>query len=307
VAEAGAPLDADQGGARVELVFHLGGHATDGGRIAAWLARNAAVLEGQGLTLPPPRRFLAQISQALATHGQDAPASAAREAALLRDLGIGERRRLVVSAPGLLGPIQQVIGPEGFYHKDVARRIYGLRVLFPRCDLHFLLAVRGAAEFLPALLAQLPEEAVETLLSYLEDDMLPWSLLVSTLRRHAPAAGLTVWRHETLPRVWPQVLASLVGPGRRVPIEGMMEFAAMGLSAEGRLRASRYLAANPPGDAARLQKVIALFSERFGQHPETGTAAALPEWTRQQIARLARGYETEWADIASLDGVRALG
>jgi len=291
----------------VELVFHLGAHATDQGQIADWLSQNAAALHDQGLSLPAPRRFLALISQALAAHGPDGPAPPAREDALLQALGLSERRqRLVVSAPGLLGPMSQVIAPEGFYTKDVARRIYGLRVLFPRARLHFLLAVRGADSFLPTLLAQLPDGAADTLLPLLDDDILPWSLLVSTLRRHAPAASLTFWRHEDLPQIWPQVLAALTGPRRRLPIEGMMDFAAMGLTAQGRLRAERYLASNPPGDAARLQKVIALFGERFGRRPDTGAEAAHPDWARQHIARLASSYDTEWADITGLDGVRAL-
>jgi len=308
VSDQPASLPAAQGASRTELVFHLGAHATDGGQIAGWLAQNAAPLQRQGLVLPAPRRFLAQVSQALAAHGPDGPAPPEREEALLQALGLGEdRRRLVVSAPGLLGPATQVIAPEGFYIKDVARRIYGLRVLFPRTQLHFFMAVRGADGFLPALLAQMPEGAADTLLPLLDDDVLPWSLLVSTLRRHAPAARLTVWRHEDLPQVWPQVLAALAGPGRRVPIEGMTGFAAMGLTEQGRLQAGRYLAANPPGDAARLQKVMALFGERFGRQPEPDADAFLPEWARQHVVRLARSYETEWADIASLDGVRALG
>lgn len=293
----------------MELVFHLGAYATDEGQIAGWLAQNADTLQRQGLAVPVPRRFLAQISQALAAHGPDGPAPPAREEAVLRALGLGSegRQRLVVSAPGLLGPASQVIAPEGFYIKDVARRIYGLRVLFPRARLHFLLAVRSADGFLPALLAQMPEDAADGLLPLLDDDILPWSLLVSTLRRHAPAATLTVWRHEDLPGVWPQVLAALTGPGRRVPIEGMMDFATMGLSAQGRQRAAHYLRANPPGDAARLQKVMALFSDRFGHEVGPGADVPLPDWARQHLARLARSYETEWADIASLDGVRALG
>lgn len=303
---AGGPAPPGAGG--MELVFHLGAHATDAGQIAGWLEQNTGALQGQGLTLPAPRRFLAQVSQALAAHGPDGPAPPAREEALLKALGLGDgRQRLVVSAPGLLGPVGQVIAPEGFYIKDVARRIYGLRVLFPRARLHFLLAVRGADGFLPALLAQMPDGAADRLLPLLDDESLPWSLLVSTLRRHAPAAALTVWRHEDLPQVWPQVLATLTGPGRRVPITGMMDFAAMGLTAEGRQRAARYLSANPPGDAARLQKVMALFAGRFARHPDPSPDITLPEWAQQHVARLARSYDTEWADITSLDGVRALG
>src|SRR5690554_1873257 len=170
----GCPVPIERPGA--ELVLHLGGHATDGGLIAGWLERNA---------------------EALAAQGADGPATPGREAALLQSLGLGEGRgRLAVSAPGLLGPAAQVIAPEGFYIKDVARRIYGLRVLFPRSRLHFMLAVRGADGFLPALLAQLPEGAADDLLPHLDEDILPWSLLVATLRRQAPASGLSVWRHE---------------------------------------------------------------------------------------------------------------
>ncbi|MCC5969771.1 MAG: hypothetical protein JJU15_07465 [Pararhodobacter sp.] len=292
----------------MDLVLHLGAHATDDGRIAGWLAQNADRLEAQGLALPAPRRFLALISQGLAEHAQEGPVAQGHEAALLASMGVTrERRRLVVSAPGLLGAAGQVIAPEGFYIKDVARRIYGLRVLFPRTRLHFNLAVRAADGFLPALLAQLPEDAAEAQLPHLDDDVLPWSLLVSTLRRHAPAATLTVWRHEDLPRVWPQVLATLAGPGRRVPMAGMMEFATLGLSAEGRLRASRYLTTNPPQDAAALQRVIDLFGARFGQETHTPDDSAVPNWARGHVARLTRSYETEWADIASIEGVRALG
>jgi len=292
----------------MELIFHLGAHATDGGRIAGWLAQNSDALRAQGLVVPPPRRFLAQISQALAAHGPEGQAPVEREHALLRDLGLsGDRPRLVVSAPGLLGPADQIIAREGFYTRDVARRVYGLRVLFPRTNMRFLLAIRGAGGFLPELLATQGEDAADRLLPLLDEDILPWSSPVAILRRHAPAAALTVWRHETLPEVWPQVLQALVGEGRALPVEGMIEFASMGLSAEGRVRATRYLTTHPPGDLVGLQRVMALFAARFAGQADVTEAAALPGWAQQHIARLERSYETEWADIANLDGVHALG
>ncbi|MFN3955235.1 MAG: hypothetical protein ACK4LQ_12350 [Pararhodobacter sp.] len=307
------------------LVLHLGAHATDEGAIARWLEQNAPALNERGVLAPPPRVFLRAISQALAAR-PEGPATRDQEAALLRDLGMTARHRhLAVSAPGLLGPPESVISASGFYVKDVARRIYGLRLLFPASRLHFLLALRRPAGFLPALLARPGVAPAEALLPHLVDDELPWSSLVLTLRRHAPAAGLSVWRHEDLPRVWPQVLATLApdaADGRaaaeadagalRAPLlAGVGALAAAHLSAEARLRAERYLGANPPGDLAQVRRVYDAFAARFGESPNHGApadAAApdLPAWARAQIARLDARYDTEWDDIANTPGVEVL-
>ena len=304
------------------LSLHLGAYATDEGRIANWLAANADALARRGVAAPPARQFLQGISQALATR-PEGPASPVQEQALLQALGLsGERRHLALSAPGLLGPAAEVIGPAGFYVKDVARRVYGLRLLFPRTKLHFMLAIRRPGSFLPALMARPGMPGPEALLPYLIDDELPWSALVLTLRRQAPAAAVTVWRHEDLPRLWPQVLVALTegaaegsaeAAGDAPPLTGeLLPIAAAHLSAEARLRAERYLAVNPPGDLERLRRICDAFALRFGRNPrlqagEPGeNAAALPGWASEQIARLDARYDTEWDDIANIAGVRAL-
>ena len=115
----------------MRLVLHIGAHGTDGGLIAGWIARNRDALAAQGIAAPPPRLFLQRLSAAL-DEGRDAE-PLAREEALLRGLGAsGQRLRMVVSAPGLLGSAADVLSPEGFYVRDVARRLYGLGSLFPQ-------------------------------------------------------------------------------------------------------------------------------------------------------------------------------
>ncbi len=288
----------------MRLVLHIGAHGTDGGLIAGWIARNRDALAAQGIAAPPPRLFLQRLSAAL-DEGRDAE-PLAREEALLRGLGAsGQRLRMVVSAPGLLGSAADVLSPEGFYVRDVARRLYGLGSLFPRTRITLLLAVRGARGVIPALLPQEPG-AAEALLAHIPDETLPWSRLVATLRHQLPRAGLVAWRHEDLAQVWPGVLQALVGQGAVLPAAGLLDFAATGLGAEARLRLGRYLAEVPASSAGQLRQTAAVFARRYGQGLDSDPAAALPGWARLRLAELDNGYATEWGDLAGREGLRIL-
>lgn len=288
----------------VHLVLHVGAHGTDGGRIAAWLSRNRAALEAQDLLVPAPALFLRQISEALDKGRNEDPLP--REAALLRGLGVTPATRcLVVSAPGLLGGSADVLAAEGFYRRDVVRRLHGLAVLFPDSPVTLLLAIGSAQTVIPALLPDEPG-AAETLLSAISEETLPWSRLAHAIRTQVPRAGLVVWRNEEFPVVWPQVLRALVGAETVLPAPGLFDLAALRLGAEARLRAQRYLADSPAASARQLRDVIAAFGRRFGTQVNADPLHGLPGWLRERLAGLDRGYETEWADLSGTTGLRCL-
>lgn len=288
----------------MHLVLHVGAHGTDAGRIAGWLARNRDALESQGLAVPAPGTFLRRISEALDQGRDDDPL--AREETVLRSLGAsGARRRMLVSAPGLLGAGADVLAAEGFYRRDVARRLHGLAVLFPRTRLTLLLAIGRAQSVIPALLPHDPG-APEAVMAGITEETLPWVRLAQTIRAQLPRAGLVVWRNEDHSQIWPQVLRALVGPDVVLPLPGLFDLAAPGMGAEARLRAQRYLAGNPPASARQLRDVVTAFGKRFGTQTPEDPARALPGWLRARLAGLDRGYATEWADLAGTSGVECL-
>lgn len=288
----------------MHLVLHVGAQGTDGGQIAAWLARNRAALEPQGLALPAPGAFLRRISAALDQGRADDPF--VREEALLRDLGAsGQRLRMVVSAPGLLGSSADVLALEGFYQRDLRRRLHALGTLFPRTRLSLLLATAPARHVIPALLPDTPG-AAEALLAAIPEDRLPWARLAQSIRNQLPRAQLIVWRHEHLSRVWPQVFHALVGPGVVLPLAGLVDFAARELGAEATLRLRRYLSTNPPQGARQLCDVAAVFGRRFGLAAPADVRADLPGWLHERLAELDRGHETEWAELVATRGVSVL-
>ncbi|MFN4099627.1 MAG: hypothetical protein ACK4GT_07610, partial [Pararhodobacter sp.] len=280
----------------MQLILHIGAHGTDGGRIADWIALNRAALAEGGIAAPPPRLFLSRLSAALASAPAAGPQTdpLPREEALLRGLGASRQRlRMVVSTPGLLGSSGDVLAPEGFYLRDVSRRLYALSTLFPRTRITLLLAVRAASGLLPAILPDEPG-AAESLLPCIADETLPWARLVATLRRGLPRAGLVVWRHEDLPRVWPQVLGELVGPKTPLPPVGLVDVAAQSLNAEGRLRMMRYLsdASAAPVSAGQLRLVAEAFGRRYGTAAAADPAETLPGWAQLRLADLDAGYAT---------------
>ncbi len=279
----------------MEISFHLGVHGTDQGVIAGWLRNNALALGEAGVAAPPPANVVRRFSEVVAAQNAD---PAAREAALLSELAPSGAARIAVSAPGLLGPAGAVIDALHPYGSDAARRVYALQTLFPRTRLRFLLATRA------------PSQLVETLdpptlpaPEALDADTLAWAGLVRMLRRIAPEGEIIVWRHEDLPRLWPEVLSALTGL-EAPPVSGVLSFLP-GLSAEARLRAERFLAANPAAGAAQVQRIASLFAEKFPR-PATPAPSPLPEWLRLRLARMDRFYETEWADLAAIEGVRVL-
>lgn len=288
----------------MRLVLHLGAHGTDGGLFANWIARNRSALSEQGIAAPPPRQFLAYLSDALERRKDDDPH--VREEALLRSLGAtGRRRWMVVSAPGLLGPASGIIAPDGFYQRDVSRRLMGLKALFPRCHLTLLLGLRTASHMVPAILPDDSAAIAETL-PLLGDETLPWSGLVDTIQQQLGHARFVVWQHENVAEIWPQILSELVGPARVLPPDGLLNIATAHLNAEARLRLERYIAGAPPATARNLAQVAAVFARRFGVTRPQDETQDLPAWARQQLARLDLSYETEWDDIVGREGVLAL-
>lgn len=287
-----------------QLVLHVGAHGTGGGMLAGWLARNRVALEAQGLVLPPPPQFLRAISEALDKGRDDDPVL--RERRLLQDLGVtGPMGRVIVSAPGLLGAGADVLAAEGFYRRDVARRLHALAVLFPETPITLLLAIDRAQVVIPALLPDEPG-AAEIVMAGITEETLPWARLAHAIRGQLPRAGLVIWRNDAHAEVWPRILRALVGPDVVLPVVGLFDLAARGLGAEARLRAQRYLTGNPPGSARQLRDVVTAFGKRFGTQTPEDPTRDLPGWLRERLAGLDRGYATEWADLAGMAGVTCL-
>ncbi len=291
-----------------DVILHLGAHGTDRGLIAGWLLRNVQTLSRLGVLVMPAGRFVDALPS------EPPPAGKAGLDDTLSALsGLhGDFHRLAVSAPSLLGSEDAALAPEGFYAAAPERAISRLRrVLPPDSALTLCLAVGSARLLLPPLLratgrAERPPEAV---LDAFGVDGLPWAALVARLRAAAPDAGITVWRHEDLPRIWPEVLAQIAGTLQDLPVDGAGEFALLGHTDEAQRRMRRYLAAKPPPTIVLMRRVADAFAAGYGlaEVKPPPALGELPVALQARLARLDEGYEAEMTRIAEIEGVRVLG
>ena len=287
----------------MHLILHLGAHGTDGGQLAEWLARNRTTIEGAGAVVPAPSAFLGALSRALQDTQTDPQV---REEALLRSLGAsGQRRVMIASVPGLLGAVPDVVSVDGFYARDVARRLLALRTLLPRCRFTFLLAVRRPSALMTTLFADDPA-LLRTLLPHLGEQSLPWARVPRLIQRQFPQSRIVVWRFEDLARVWPSVLGVLSGPSTTVPAAGLVGIAAAGLTHEGRYRVERYLRHAGPVHARALRDIVAAFAKGFSAPAATAPNSLGDPWVDRHLSFLDLSYETEWAEIEGTRGISVL-
>lgn len=302
-----------------KVILHLGAHGTDEGLIATWLARNAATLARRGVLTMTAARFMALFSDAVAgVPVGPAVAAGDRSDGLMAAPGSGAgTQRVVASAPVLLGSAGDVLTTEGFYVRNLTRRVERLQALLPRdAELSLCLAVGSASLILPRLLTMAhgpadptAEALIDSMIDTRGAPALPWADLVARLREQAPGARITVWRHEDLPQIWPQVLAVLAGPMLDLPVAGAGDFAMLGHTAEAQQRLRRYLAAKPPPTFALMRRVADAFAAGYGQgEVKPGHALQqMPPAIQFRLAQLDAGYDDELARIAAIDGVRVLG
>jgi len=286
----------------MEVVLHIGVHGTDEGRIADWLGRSAPALEAEGVRVVPPATFRPALHEA--TQGlRGSPAPRDVEARLLERLCGGiTPDRLVLSHESLAGSSARVLEPRGLY-PGIGTKIVALRNLFPSHRVEMALAVRNPVTALPAILSRQADLEAEDFyaraIAYPPD----WTEVVTTLRNYAPDCTFTVWRHEDLLVLWPEVGAALLGQAAAVPVLGMEQLVAPALSDDGFAKLRDYLNAAQIVDARQGAKVGTIFAARF---PAVADVAEPAEWPDDARAAAARAYADLPARIDALSHVRML-
>lgn len=287
----------------MQIVFQLGVHCTDDGRLVRSLLRSRAALDDKGIYVPGPRRYRSLLRETLTILG-GTPASDDVEQLLLDSLidtdGV---QRMLLFHENLITLPQRAISEEGLY-AALPTRLGWLRDLFPSHSVEFHLALCNPATLIPTIALRHGAQDYETITAGADPASLSWLSTIRKTLQANPGTTLTLWCNEDTPLIWPELLRSLAALPPKVALEGDLDMVEALLSEEGSVVLRDSLRDVPSLDVTTRRDKISAALESYGKPEEMAVDVSLPGWSGELISRMTARYVADCAEIAKLPGVK---
>lgn len=286
----------------MQVVYHLGVHATDEDRLVRSLLKDRERLARLGVSVPAPSRYRTPIRQALVPL-KGAPATPEAQAALLAQVSDDDApRRIVFSHESFLCLAPKALSEEGFYGQ-AGRRVAGLANLFAGAASEFHLALRNPATLVPALMARNTGADYAAFMHDLDPARLSWVPVVAAMHEAVPEARLVIWCDEDSPILWGDLLRGLAGLEAEAPILGAADQVGRLITAEGRGLLGAAMQGDTPPSAAAMRALFAAHLDRHALPGVLETEVDLPGWDADLIAEMTANYDRDVAEIGRMPGV----
>ena len=289
----------------MEIIFHLGLHATDNDLLISSVQKNDALLAQHGAAAPAHSRYRGKIRDKMnALKGN--PAEPSEEADLLEAMvDRSETERLILSNENFICVPPRATG-EGVLYPRAQYKIKWMRQLFPSHEVEFFLAIQNPATFLPAIAAMQKSVEPGALLDGGDPNALRWSETLRRLTEFNPGTRFTVWCNEDSPFLWETIIRELGGLEALQQVEGRFDMLTRIMSPDGFRRFEAYLATHPAKNETHLRRMAAAFLDKFAVEEEMEIELDLPGWTDELIEEMTDAYEADLDLIAQLPGVELL-
>lgn len=280
----------------MQVIYHIGAHCTDEGRILKALLKNRGTLVERGVAVPSPAQFRPVLRRAMQSLsggllGQDAGQM------IIEDLLDGTpANRLIFSHDFLMSIPMHSIGEEGLY-ANAPRNVAALSRVFEagRCEFH--IALRNPATLVPALVGMQRGQSYRDVMGAAHPLEMRWRPVIERIFERVPDARLVLWCDEDLPFVWPEVLHRMTGLDPAVALEGESDFLATLLTAEGLAVLESSLKAAPRDTGTRRAITAALLETHLRQGADE-EEIDLPGWTQTLVDQITGAYAEDVAAIA---------
>ncbi|MDO5605534.1 MAG: hypothetical protein Q4G25_10280 [Paracoccus sp. (in: a-proteobacteria)] len=285
----------------MQIVYHLGAHASDNERLLRTLIHNREALWPLGTEIPSPNRYRGIIGEAInSLRGAGAP-SEMQEMLLDALMDSDRTRRVVLSQSGFLGMPQRSVAPEGLYPR-AAERVLGLSNLFPDSVVEFFMATVHPARQIAGVV-RMCGGRYHDVMGGIDPRGLRWAPVVRRMLQAVPDREITIWAQEDLPFVWPEVLRAIAGVDASQPMRGEYAVLADLLDAEALTALRARLDDAPDMTIAQRRELIETALTSIPDPTAFEAPIDLPGWSQELIDALSQSYAEDLAEIAALPGV----
>ncbi|MEM8979310.1 MAG: hypothetical protein AAGD04_07490 [Pseudomonadota bacterium] len=291
----------------MQFALHIGAQFTDEDRLIKALLKDKARLTKQGIAVPGPGRYRRLLRETLQGLGDAEPPSDAREILLDAILEQDKVHRVVLSNDNFICVPQRVFEDNTFY-PQIEPKLSGFARIFEADELDLFLAIRNPATFITEMRTRLDPKFMPNLMGGVDPITAKWSEVILRIKTVLPLANLTVWCNEDTPYIWQDILRLISGDRSSVPMQGASDMISELLTTTGLERYKSYLSTNPPESASHLQRINAVFLEKFVREDliDIELPEAITGWTGDYVDMLTESYEADQAQIATIPGVTFL-
>ncbi|WP_147125225.1 hypothetical protein [Shimia ponticola] len=286
----------------MELVYHIGAHATDHGRLASCLQKNRDLVAAQGIAIPRPELYQTDLRNAVAIAFREDPPPPSRDH-LIETLLDGQTADRIVMSNTRFISIPARIFEDGVLYPVLERRLMALDRLFPDDELEFHFAICNPATFIPEILGMLDEATHARILKQLDPFSIKWSNMLSRMQQTLPHAHITVWCNEDTPLLWSQIIREMCGVDPTTRIAGGFDLLGELMTAEGVQRFQAYIKSHPPQTEVQKRRVIAAFLDKFAKEDVLEEELDVPGWTEDTVTALTDAYEEDVYTIERMHSV----
>ncbi len=287
----------------MRVVYHLGVHHTDEGRLVRSLLKNRDALMRQGVVVPGPGRYRHMLRDVVNRLRGD-PASDATQEVLLEAISdIDRPERIVLSNDSFICLPERALDEGRLYAR--AYKTAWLRQVFPARDTVFALGLRDPATFVPALYRARRDRglAFADFLGGIDPRALRWSAMVEDILSENPDATLVAWCNEDTPLAWGGILRAVAGVAPDLPLDGVLDIALPLLTEAGAETVHATFGPPPHGDGRAFRDRLSGLLGAHAREGELSEEIDLPGWDAALMDDLTAAYDADVARIAAMPGV----
>ncbi|RJL10877.1 hypothetical protein C9E82_20805 [Paracoccus siganidrum] len=286
----------------MQMVFHLGVHATDGDRMLKTLLNNRAPLLEQGTEVITPTRYRGIFEEALMALNGGVATPEMEQIMLDAVLEHDGTQRVVLSNAGFLGAPGRVVG-HGKLYPQIASRAAALANLFPDADCEFFLAIRNPATLLTEVRPLVAGGNYDALMQGTDPRALRWNDAIRRLLGALRGRRVVIWCHEDVPLIWPEVVRLAADMAPDLPLAGALIYMHELLGDAGLPKLRAALAGRDQLTIAARRGIYAEMLERHALAGALDQVVDLPGWDQALVDEVSARYRADIAEIAALPGV----
>jgi len=286
----------------MQVVYHLGAHATDEDRLLKCLLKNRKTLANEGIIVPGPGYYRPRLRKAMMELRGQAASAETQKTLLDAVTDCVRAERLIFSNQAFLCVNSHVLR-DGKLYAQAGERSYWLSQIFPDAQCEFHLAVRNPATFIPAVFERCKNLSFDAFTNGCDPRDLRWSDVVRDIRDMNEGAPLTVWCNEDTPLIWPEILREISGHDPYTELKDTDALLASIMTKEGLKRMQNYLESHPPANEVQRRRMVAAFLDKFAIDEEVEMEFDLPGWTGALVDEVTELYEEDLFEIERIQGV----